>query len=192
MFIKLIRNSVLILLLVLTWQTNTYGATVGFASTGSLVTIADLDIVEGSSFDLDVVGIDFVDLISGFLDLSFDPAVLQIDSVVINNVLFAYLPDGGRLATPGLWTDIVFDVDTNIGDLPATDSFSIASVSLTALAQGSSALTIPSSGFFGSAGLLTPTLESININVTPIPIPASLLLFLTGIIGLIARFRKEQ
>jgi hypothetical protein len=143
----------------------------------------------GDSFSVDIVG-DFTELAGGVIDLGFDSAALQVDSVDIDPY-WDFLPDGGGPAVGNVWSDISFDV---FGNVPATGTFTIATINLTALAEGSSSLVIlGTSQFFNNTpppGVeIFPTLIDGTVNV--VPIPAAVWLFGSGLLGLIGFARRK-
>lgn len=193
--IKMIRLSILMLIFVSPYYSSAANAaTVTFAETGSLIPSANINAIEGSNLSVDIIGVDFTELLSGTMSFSFNPDVLLVNSVTVNDVLFSFFPEGGSLSlvTPGLWEKIAFDVDAINGDPLATGDFSIATINLTTLATGTSALSILDSRFTSTTEVLAPTLTSTNINVTPIPLPAALWFFLSGIAFMVARFKRQS
>ena len=143
------------------------------------------DVGVGDSFSVDIVG-DFTELAGGTIDLGFDSAVVQVDSVVIDP-FWDFFPDGGGPAVGNVWPDIGFDVFAND---PATGTFTIATINLTALALGSSSLVIlGTSEFFSTIALLDPTRIDGTVNV--VPVPAAVWLFGSGLLGLVGVARKK-
>jgi len=142
----------------------------------------------GDMFTVDIVGIGFTELAGGVIDLGFDGAVLQINSVSIDPY-WDFLPDGGALTDSNTWSGIGFDVLVND---PAVGDFIIAKISLTALTVGSSSLEIlgTSEFFNGSVDELFPTLSNGTVNV--VPVPAAVWLFGSGLLGLVGIARRNK
>ncbi|MFC1772592.1 VPLPA-CTERM sorting domain-containing protein [Pseudomonadota bacterium] len=158
-------------------------ATVGFSPGTSNV------ILGGGAFTVDIVGSDFTELAGGTIDLGFDSSILQIDSVSIDPY-FDFLPDGGGPAAGNIWPDIGFD--TFVND-PATGTFTIATINLTALAGGISSLEIlGTSSFFEPTIEIFPTLIAGTVNVSAVPVPAAVWLFGSGLLGLVGMARRKK
>ena len=150
------------------------------------------DVKVGDMFSVDIVGIDFIELAGSEIDIGFDSAVLRIDSVEVNTTLFNFDPDGGSLIASGVWGTIFAEVDVINDDPFASGDFTIATINLTALALGSSNLTIlGASAFFSSTVQLFPTLVDGTVNVSAVPIPAAVWLFGSGLLGLIGIARRK-
>jgi hypothetical protein len=144
------------------------------------------DVRVGDSFSVDIVG-DFTELAGGVIDLGFDSAILRVDSVDIDPLIWDFDPDGGGPAVGNVWPNIAFDVFNND---PLTGTFTIATINLTALAEGSSSLVIlGASEFFSETELLDPTLIDGTVNV--VPVPAAVWLFGSGLLGLVGVARRK-
>jgi hypothetical protein len=156
--------------------------TVGFSPDPANVTVGDI-------FSVDIVG-DFTELAGGEFDLGFDSATLRVDSVVIDPY-WDFLPDGGGPAAGNVWPGIAFDAFVND---PATGPLTIATINMTALAVGSSSLSIlANSQFFSATEQLFPTLNAGTVNVVGvIPIPAAVWLFGSGLLGLLGIARRKK
>ena len=141
----------------------------------------------GETFDLDIVGTDFItSLAGGSFDLGFDSVKLQINSVTNNTAVYEFLPDGGGLLSPGLWGTIGFDT---FGTAP-TGNMTIATINLTVLTADTSSLVIQNSAFFDDvATQLDPTLDAGVIS--SVPVPAAVWLFGSGLLGLVGVARKK-
>lgn len=141
----------------------------------------------GDMFSVDIVG-DFTELAGGVIDLGFDSAILRVDSVDIDPY-WDFFPDGGGPAVGNVWPDIGFDV---FGNDPATGTFTIATINLTALAEGSSSLSVlAASEFFSALDLLDPTRIDGTVIVSAVPVPAAGWLFGSGLLGLVGVARKK-
>ena len=93
-------------------------------------------------------------LAGGVIELGYDDSVVAILAVAIDPY-WDFVPDPGSKAGPGQWKAIGFDVFENS---PASGNAVIASITLEALATGTSRLTIlPSSQFFSITDEFFPT-----------------------------------
>ena len=168
------------------------GAAVLLFSTGGVALAATVgfnpgtsNVAVGDAFSVDIVG-DFTDLAGGVIDLGFDSAVLRVDSVVIDPY-WDFDPLPGGPAAGNVWPEISFDAFVND---PATGTLTIATINLTALAEGSSNLVVLNS-FFAASVELFPTLIDGTVNVSAVPIPAAVWLFGSGLLGLIGVARRK-
>jgi hypothetical protein len=148
------------------------------------------DVMVGNTFTVDIVGNNFTELAGGTIDLGFDSSLLTVDSVAVNSALFDFLPDGGGPAVGNTWPGIDFDSFAND---PATGTFTIATMTLTAGAEGTSSLTIlGSSQFFSATAQLTPTLLDGTVNISVVPVPAAVVLFGSGLLGFLGISRRKK
>lgn len=144
----------------------------------------------GGTFTVDVVGSAFPELAGGTLDLGFDPALVSLDSVAVNAALFDFLPTSGALTAPGEWTGVGFDTFVNA---PAAGDFTIATLTLTALAEGSGILSVlGTSQFFSSVAEVFPALSRGSVGVTAVPVPAAVWLFGSGLLGIVGVGRRSR
>lgn len=156
-----------------------HSASIGFNS--SLVNVNQSD-----SFSLIVQGSDFSPFVGGGLNMSFDASVLNISSVTINTTVFDFAVDAGI-------------VDNNFGRLlntsfnsfaGASGDFDIMTINFTAVGAGSSELILSESllwVFADTSGNLIGdqiSYASAMVNVQPVPVPAALWLFGSGMITL--------
>jgi len=187
---KAVRLSLLAGFIILTSLQNAWAATVGFSDPGSLIPKALFSSSVGSTFDIDIVGTDFAELAGGVIDLGFDPGVIQINTVNVNDTLFAFIPDGGAQGAPGSWLGIGFDVDVIVDDPIATGAFSIATINLTLLTGGGSALSIlGTSEFFSTTVELFPA--TADATVSAVPVPPAIWLMASGL-GLLLRAGRKH
>lgn len=169
---------------------NIWAATVGFADPGSLIPKALFTNSVGASFDIDIIGTDFIELAGGIIDLGFDPDVIQVNSVSVNDSLFSFLPDNGSQGVPGTWLGIGFDVDVIADDPLAVGGFSIASVNLTLLTGAEAVLSLlETSEFFNASAQITPVIT--DATISSVPVPPAILLMLSGI-GLLVRVGRHK
>jgi len=126
----------------------------------------------GSTFSVDItVSLDAEageQLAGGVIDLGYDDGVVEIIEVTIDPY-WDFLPDPGSKTGAGLWEDIGFDAFVNP---PASDTAVIASVTLEALAAGTSQLAVllPSSHFFSATAEFFPTVTGASIQVNTLPV----------------------
>ena len=93
-------------------------------------------------------------LAGGVIDLGYDDDVVEILEIAIDPY-WDFLPDPGNETVPGQWEAIGFDVFENT---PVSGNAVIASITLEALATGTSQLTIlPASQFFSTTDEFFPT-----------------------------------
>lgn len=158
-------------------------ASVGFNPTPAIISV-------GSSFSLTLEGTGFADVLDGGgLNFSFDPSILQVNSVVID-------PKWEFLPSPGTIDNIAGSVDHiqfNTFANSITGDFNIAIVNFQAIGVGTSALNLSLDDFnpFAAGGnLVAVTLN--NSTVQAVPEASSAMMMLAGL-GLLAaaRFRKS-
>jgi VCBS repeat-containing protein len=105
-------------------------------------------------------------LAGGVIDLGYNDGVVEIIAVAIYPYL-DFEPDPGSKTGPGLWEDIGFDAFVND---PVSENNLIASVTLEALAAGTSQLAVlGSSRFFSATAEFFPTLNGVSIRVNDPP-----------------------
>ena len=148
----------------------TEAATVRFEPSSRMVDL-------GSEFSMAIVGEDFTSITeAGGLNLSFDPAVLQVNSVVLDSATWEFLTNIGPINnTAGTVDDMVF---TSFGG--QSGNFNIGTIFFTALSLGTSNLGLTASPVnpFASGGVPLPvTLTAGQVSVVPEPDPLWLLLF---------------
>ena len=148
----------------------TEAATVRFEPSSRMVDL-------GSEFSMAIVGEDFTSITeAGGLNLSFDPAVLQVNSVVLDSATWEFLTNIGPINnTAGTVDDMVF---TSFGG--QSGNFNIGTIFFTALSLGTSNLGLtvsPQNPFTSSDVLLPVTLTDGQVSVVPEPDPLWLLLF---------------
>lgn len=187
---KLVRLSLLTGFICLTSLQNVWAATVGFSDSGNLIPKTLFSSSVGSTFDIDIIGTDFTELAGGIIDFGFDPGVIQINSVNVNDTLFAFIPDGGAPGAPGSWLGIGFDVDVIVDDPIASGAFSIATINLTLLTGGSSALSVlGTSEFFSTTVEIFPT--TADATISAVPLPPAILLMASGL-GLLLHIGRKR
>lgn len=146
------------------------------------------DVGVNDSFQLAVLGTGFVeDLIGGGFNLSFDPAILRLDGVSIA-AIWEFAPSGGLTDNA---SGTLSDASFNTFAAPKTGNFDVALLNFTALGSGSSAVILAGSPSFPfadiNANTVTPIFTGATVNVTAVPVPPGLVLFVSGLIPLLLR-----
>jgi hypothetical protein len=124
-------------------------------------------LVRGDSFSESVVG--------GGFDLSFDPAVVRLESVTINSAVWEFAPSGGTINnSAGTLSTAAF---ATFAATPPSGNFLAATLNFSAKAVGNSALTLLPSAvavFASAAGdPISVTFGSGTVNVVAVPEPAT-------------------
>jgi len=145
---------------------------------GSLAPTAEVNLVPsdpvvaaGDTFSVDItISLDEKageQLAGGVINLGYDDGVVEILEVAIDPY-WNFMPDPGSKTTPGRWEGIGFDVfDTP----PATGNVVIATVTLEALAAGTSVLEVlASSQFFSATAEFFPIIWDASIQVNTLPV----------------------
>lgn len=145
-----------------------------------------LSVNESDTFSLTIMGSAFPEIVGGGLNLDFDPAVVQIDSVAINTTVFDFYTAEGSLDNlVGTLTDTSFNTFAGV-----SGSFDIMTIGFTAVGAGVSTLMLSESSiavFSDSSGNTIGdqiSYETATITVSAVPVPAAIWLFASGLIGL--------
>jgi hypothetical protein len=137
-----------------------FSAVSGLLARAAEITLVPSDpvVTVGSTFSVNIsVSLNELageQLAGGVIELGYDDSVVAILAVAIDPY-WDFLPDPGSKTGPGQWEAIGFDVFENT---PVSGNAVIASITLEALATGTSQLTIlPASQFFSTTDEFFPT-----------------------------------
>jgi len=145
----------------------------------------------GAPFSLTVLGFDFPATIGGGIDLSFDPAIINISAVTMNTAVFPFSDAGTIDNVAGTLTDAYFN------SLAApSGTLEFMTIDFIAMGAGSTQLSL-SEGLlavfadvdanqFGSQIQFIPA----SVTVTAVPVPAATWLMLSGL-GLISAVARK-
>jgi len=155
---------------------------------------ANVSVGVGDSFSLVIQGSGFPTITGGGLDLSFDPAVLQIDSVTINTAVFdLYLGDGTEEGVLDNAAGTLSDTAFNSWSYASGD-FDIMTIAFTAIGAGTSLLTLSESALYvfsdDNGNLIGDQISYPTTTVTVVPLPAAVWLFAGGLAGLLGVARR--
>jgi len=148
----------------------------------------------GSVFSVDIIGTDFISNVDGGgVNLSFDQSMLNVLSVSIDESIWNFGSTGISTGTIDNAAGTVDGIMVNTFADVAGD-FVIATIEFEAIGLGSSFLSLTELGInpWASAGsLINPTYESLQVDVSAIPVPAAVWLFGSGLIGLLGIARRK-
>lgn len=148
----------------------------------------------GSTFSLDVLATDFANpILGGGFDLTFDPSVLRLDSVVIP-ASWEFARNGGLIDnTTGTVSNAFFATFS----APKAGDFLTATLNFTAIGTGQSLVTLlpnVDQPFVEdvTVALVNPALKAGLVNVPSVPEPSSLALLLAGAgLAVVARHKRR-
>lgn len=151
---------------------------------------------DGEIFTLNIIGTGFAvgeDVEGGDLNLLFDPTVLNVLSVSVDPV-WSFISDAGTIDNVA---GSVFGIKA-YSFASVTENFAIASIQFQTVGIGgsNSALLLSEPALFpwASAGFaINPTFVDgdVAIAVAPVPVPAAVWLFGSGLLGLVGVARKK-
>lgn len=176
-----------IILCLVLWSAGVQAATVTFNPVNSTVS-------PGSNFSMDIVGQDFPVTDGGGVNLFYDPTVVNILNVTINDTVwdFGFNSLGTINNTLGSLTSLY----VNAWSSTPVD-FIVATIGFQAVGIGTSNLLLSewSGNPWASGGSsINPTFVngSVTVQSTVVPEPASILLIGTGLAGIIGIARKKS
>lgn len=142
---------------------------------------ASSSVAPGGAFSLTVMGTAFSDtVVGGGFNLSFNAAMLTLDSVVINTLLWEFAPITGTIDNAaGTLSNVAFNTFIH----SPTGSFEAATLNFTAKAPGLSAVTLSESALFPfantAAEVIAVSYGAAQVNA--VPEPASVITMLLGL-----------
>lgn len=203
---KLERKFVILILvcLVLLWSGHALAFTLGFDPSWTQAGV-------GESFVVDVVAVgNDEDTLAAFdLDISFNPSVLSLFNYTVHNSLgdletFEALDDSIgdngagvldlkviSLIWPDVFTGGSFFSDQFNG---SNSSIALATITFHGLSAGSSDLAFSQAQLVDEGGALVSqvNLDPASVEVTPVPLPASVLFLGSGIAGLLVGISRKR
>lgn len=140
---------------------------------GNLVLMpGNSNVQPGDNFAVQVRGAGFTDnVVGGGFNFSFNPMVVNLSSVVVNTTVWEFVSSSGTMNNAtGTLVDVFFNSNRLV--LP-TGNFEVATLNFTAMALGSSALTLAASPSFPFANdnieIINVSFGNGSVNVVPEP-----------------------
>lgn len=167
----------------------------------AMITVGSTTVTNGDVFDVSIVGTDFADgTIGGGFSLSWDPSILTLQTgslTFAGDQLFGQAGVVDNAA--GTWTNA--DVTSFNG--VAGPAFDIALITFVAVNVGVSPTDVTIGLFAGGSDRLwasdtlpsfdvMPTFIGGSVTVNPVPVPAAVWLFGSGILGLVGVARRRN
>lgn len=180
------------------------GPTVSLVDPTKLLDLSNLTV--GTTFSLSIIGTDFPATTGGALDISVDSQFLRIDSASYNTAAWesTFSSDGSGSADKSAWFGLEFGTSGIDPNKPTpTGTFTIGTITFTALKAGTTSPTLADSVASTSGGFVNDLGDPIAVifNSTPIPltikspaevpVPAALWLLGSGLMGLVGWSRRR-
>jgi len=163
----------------------TQAATVSIESSTGPIGVSDV-------LSLDILGSDFTSTSGGGVNLFYDASVVNVLSVSIDNTVWNFTNSLGTIDnSSGEVSDILVSV---FPSLIATD-FTMASIEFIAVGEGTTSLLLTDSILnpWSVSGMrLDPLFLEGSITVSAVPVPAALLLFISGIATLTFTAKRKD
>jgi len=165
----------------------------GYVSAATITTVSS-NVNVNDVFSVDIIGTDFTGNVDGGgINVSFDQNVLNVLSVSIDESVWNFGSTGIDTGFINNSTGTVDGIMVNtFADV--TGDFVIATIEFQAISGGDSLLLLTELGinpWASSGSLINPDFATSSVNVSAVPVPAALWLFVTGLIGVFGFIRRR-
>jgi len=166
---------------------NGYVSAATITATSSTVNVNDV-------FSIDIIGTGFIGNVDGGgLNVSFDQNVLNVLSVSIDELVWNFgstgIDTGVINNSTGSIDGIMVNTFANV-----TGDFVVATIEFQSINGGDSLLLFSEfaiNPWASSGSLINPEFTSASVNVSAVPVPAALWLFVSGVIGVFGFLRRR-